>query len=114
MLSRILGRKHDLTNNLTQFRPSINTGKRTNLLHLITDDQLKNEYKAGKRSLDELCWVESHECWVCDRWSYFIPMITEKEIMGCIEDDPERPYKEGLSKITPAQRRTFDNLCRVQ
>ena len=75
---------------------------------------MKNEFMAGKRTMDELCWIESQDCWICDRWTYFIPIITIKEIMGCMDDEPDRKLKEELNKLTPAQERTFNNLISTQ
>ena len=77
VLSRIIGRK-DLSNHLK-----------------ITDIPLRKEHdliketdpekrKAQTRLMHaDKCWVESEECWVCQRWNYILPLVTRNEIEEC-------------------------------
>ena len=58
-------------------------------------EDLMNEVELGTRKPDDLCWVMSHDCWVCGLWNYYMPMISKFEIAEI--DDGENPR---LSKLT--------------
>ncbi len=42
--------------------------------------KMKLEVETGTRKPSDLCWVMSQECWVCEMWNYYMPIISREEI----------------------------------
>lgn len=79
VLSRYIGRQ-DLTNNLKRMR--VDPVQRVEVdIAMSSDPLLSHEFERKARSLDEICWIESQECWCCERWAYLLPVITKSSIL---------------------------------
>ena len=81
MLSRIIGRP-DLSNNFKKIIKDPVFNKEINLENEL-GEVLKYEYQTKRRSFDDLCWVESQECWACERWAYLAPIVSRSYIDDC-------------------------------
>ena len=46
-------------------------------------EELQKEIIRGEKTIDSMCWVKSQECWICERWSYYLAMVTKSEIDDC-------------------------------
>lgn len=44
------------------------------------NSEIQNEILIGRRNPSELCWIMSQECWICEMWSYYMPIITKQDI----------------------------------
>jgi len=61
-------------------------------------------------------WIESRECWNCERWNYFIPSVTRNEISDayygefqetlCLTDIQENAFK----KVVQVNQEDYDNM----
>lgn len=58
-----------------------------------------------KRHLDD-CWVESEDCWVCQRWNYIMPLVCRSEIDECMSTEVQ-----GLA-LTESENQTLDRLIK--
>lgn len=81
VLSRITGRK-DLSNNFNRLKIDPLTRKQCDIINSL-EDALKLECKEERRTLDEVCWVESQECWCCERWGYHMQVVSRQHIEDC-------------------------------
>ena len=41
---------------------------------------LLKEVETGTRQPQDLCWVMSQDCWICEMWNYYMPIISKSEI----------------------------------
>ena len=82
VLTRLMGRP-DLTNNFSWLVPDELEPGRTRDLRDLLDEQMRLEVIRGRQTIDSACWVQSDECWICDRWGYLLSMVTKTDIEDC-------------------------------
>ena len=68
---------------------------------------MRLEVIRGRQTLDSVCWVQSDECWVCDRWGYYVSMVTKGEIDDC----HHQTGGGALQPLGPTQERTLAKLA---
>ena len=78
MISRIIGRS-DLSNNYSEVVGKTSTGKDIKLRDTI-DSEFQRDLNTGKRNLDDICWIESEECWICNRFSSNLTVLTKNDL----------------------------------
>lgn len=103
VLSRIIGRS-DLSNNFNRMRIDPITKKLVDVTSCL-DQSVLFEFEQKRRTLDEVCWVESQECWCCERWAYLLPVINRNHIDDCFLGEEQE--KE---KLTPQQEKTLARI----
>ena len=81
MLSRIIGRR-DLNNNLSWIKEGVKDlrGRPFDVRDELSQDSLLR-IESKEQGVDDFCWVLGEDCWVCERWSYFMNVITKQEIL---------------------------------
>ena len=56
----------------------------------------------------------SDRCWICERWSYYLPMVTKDEIEDCADDnirkDQDDKPTSKLIKLNTEKEKVFDRL----
>ena len=55
----------------------------------------------------EQCWIESEDCWLCQRYNYILPLVTKSEIEDCMAEDVQK------LALTEAQNITLDYLIKM-
>ena len=95
----------DLPNHFSWARKD-NEGRVRNLKDLL-DDQMKLEVIRGRQNIDSVCWVQSDECYVCERWGYYVCFVTKADIDDCHGFSGTGK----LTQLTPMQERTFDKVA---
>ena len=108
VISRIIGRS-DLSNDYSEIIGQTSSGKDINLRDEI-DAEFQRDLNSGKRSLDEICWIESEECWICNRFSTNLTVLTVNDIEQCFYDEKNRVYPN-LQKLSEMQERIFNKLA---
>lgn len=110
VISRVLGRNHDL-NLLLKTNEALDTdGKKVDLASLMDEEQQLD-------ILQKLCteqdfaWLVSDKCWIRERWSYFLPIVSKEEIESCFYDQNDSSSK--LQKLQDKQERLFDAIVRL-
>ena len=105
VLSRLMGRS-DLKNNLSWTVKDEHEPGRTRDLRDLLDEQMKLEVFRGRQTVDSVCWVQSEECWVCDRWGYYLSIVTRADI----EDGYGMTGASKLQPLTALQERAFSKV----
>jgi hypothetical protein len=114
VLSRIIGRP-DLTNNFKQFKRDPVSGKVKDIANDLSE-AMRYELREKRRTLDEVCWVESQECWGCERWSYVLPVICRSHIDDCFLGESQEKERltdvqeKTLERIIEQNQEVYDNL----
>jgi hypothetical protein len=69
-----------------------------------------------KSPIDKTCWIESHDCWICERWNYFIPTITRDEIEESMPGSSQTKHQinqqqeRALEKIISLNQEDFNYM----
>ena len=109
VLSRILGRAKDLRLPV-DFTAAETAGIERQKVKLtdLMDEQQQLDIMDGLSTVEDYAWMISERCWICERWSYYLPLVTKEEIEACQDDYPLQYSK--LVKLKPSQERAFDTL----
>lgn len=107
VISRVMGRE-DHSNHYDPIVGRTETGKDINLIDNL-EDGFNRDYVTGKRSLDELCWIETEECWICARHSAYMTIVTKYDMEQCFKHGEGQNFKR-LEKINETQEHVFDKL----
>ena len=59
----------------------------------------------------DFAWLVSDKCWIRERWSYFLPIVSKEEIESCFYDQNDSSSK--LQKLQDKQERLFDAIVRL-
>ena len=104
VLSRIIGRT-DIRNNLSWMKKD-NKGRLRDIREELSEET-QIEIMRGQKTIESVCWVKSQECWICERWSYYLAMVTKSEIDDCYNliDNSK------LQSLSEVQERPFAKLC---
>ena len=80
VISRLMGRS-DLSNHHTWHRHDEHDclGRPLDIRDDF-DDDLRQEVLLGRRKPDDLCWIMSRECWICEMWTYYLPIVSKQDI----------------------------------
>ena len=77
VISRLMGRS-DVSNNHTWLRhDEFDTLGRPIDIRQDFSADMKQEILLGRRQPDDLCWIMSQECWICEMWTYYVPIISK-------------------------------------
>lgn len=87
MLSRILGRPRDLSLLLNLKEAEYEDHRKVELATLMDEEQ-QLEILDGLSCVQDYAWLVSDRCWICERWSYYLPLVTKQEIEACHDDLP--------------------------
>ena len=79
MISRIIGRDEHSNHYDPVLGHSV-TGAEINLTDNL-EEEFKRDLVTGKRRLDEICWIESEECWICARHSAYLTIVTKDDMI---------------------------------
>ena len=101
--------RSDISNHYNPIVGQTITGKDINLLDEL-EDEFRRDYDTGKRTLDELCWIESEECWICNRFSTYLTIVTKDDVEQCFYDMKGRIFKQ-MQKLNDTQEHVFDKLA---
>ena len=87
VLSRILGRPRDLSLLLNLKEAEYEDHRKVELATLMDEEQ-QLEILDGLSCVQDYAWLVSDRCWICERWSYYLPLVTKQEIEACHDDFP--------------------------
>ena len=104
VLSRIIGRT-DIRNNLSWMKKD-NKGRLRDIREELSEET-QIEIMRGQKTIESVCWVKSQECWICERWSYYLAMVTKSEIDDCYN----LIDNSNLQSLSEVQERPFAKLC---
>ena len=104
VLSRIIGRT-DIRNNLSWMKKD-NKGRLRDIREELSEET-QIEIMRGQKTIESVCWVKSQECWICERWSYYLAMVTKSEIDDCYNSIDNSK----LQSLSEVQERPFAKLC---
>ena len=110
VLSRVLGRSRDIGFSLPLKSAVRADGTQINLDDALDEEQNLNKLD-GACSTEDFAWLASEQCWICERWSYYLPLVTREELEACADDVPLQTSK--LVKLQPSQERAFDALVKL-
>ena len=72
-------------------------------------EDLRKEVELKRRKPEDLCWIMGHECWVCELWNYYLPMITKQDISE-VENDSPKSHSHNPQQLTEIQERIFEKI----
>lgn len=61
--------------------------------------------------MEDYSWLLSNECWICDRHTYYLPIVTKNEIEDCMDD--YGITKSRLEKLGPFGEKVFDGFLKL-
>lgn len=101
VLSRIIGRK-DLDNVIRL----TTVPQKWEYDFIEESNPQKREQIVRIRHLEN-CWVESEDCWVCQRWNYILPLVCKSEIEECMSSEIQK------FALTEAENYTLERLIKI-
>ena len=80
VLSRLMGRD-DINRNKDWFRyDERDSFGRPYDVRQDLEPEIQKEIELGRRKPSDLFWTMSRECWICEMWSYYLPIISQQDI----------------------------------
>ena len=52
-------------------------------LETVMDEEQQLDILDGLSCIQDYAWCVSDRCWMCERWSYYLPLVTKEEIEAC-------------------------------
>lgn len=80
VFSRIIGHKTFTNHNSWIRRDKVDSLGKPVDIRTELSTELQNEIKLGFRKPDDLFWEMSQECWICEMWNYYMPIISKLDI----------------------------------
>ena len=109
VLSRLMGR-----NDLSDYQSWIRSDMRDSSgnPYDIRKDlslEMQKEVELGRRKPADLCWVMSQECWMCEMWSYYLPIISKQDIA-----ESYGGLSKSLCQLNDVQEKVFEKMIATE
>ena len=69
------------------------------------DGDLRQEILLGRRKPDDICWIMSRECWICEMWTYYLPIISKQDIAESFGG-----LSQNLLQLNEVQEAVFEKI----